>query len=1142
MENVSIVLNGRGADCSDPDSDECTMNVDIYDAESGELLENRNITTVDEGAAPPQCNAQPGDEVCGHSNINRSTDCGDGANSEGGSSVDGSCGCNPAEGDQGCCFQKTGHSVYLASGIYAREDTDVSIVGQGLRLEFTRYFNSSRAKLGFQADHDNNVAVEDPAGRTKYRRWREYSPDVLGYGWRHRYQERIRVLMPRFLNGGVGYEAENLRPIIYYRSDGVGHRFNYNHGHGEYDSVGTVDRLVRENLSGQEDPEGQIIVIVKPSGERHIFSMPAGYSSLHQPLDVRLTRIESFNAHGLKRGGMDFEYLGCGGEGSRICRIVMDDGSHGRGIRFEYDDAGRIERLRALDETCLAEYDYGQTGALEKVWYNSSEGTECDRETPFEYQYEIDADYEPIPSGVFTCRRDGPGGECEWICGEDEQGRCLPLMRTCEPPGAGGSCAPYCELVAGQCVLAGSGSCGFPDDNNACPDGCELIEQITAGSCVSPNGDICGELSYGDCVPYCMLDAESGECLDINGDPCGDLVDRECVAWGGNGNGNGQPCEIDPESLIAQYHCVPSAGSDQAVCAAPSAVFPFSGGFSGGEVRDRCAYSIFERELVDIRMTGVIAEDGIVEEEIGYIESHVVQDYEGRVSYVANPHGTTYYNYFSDRTHVHDAQQLTYSVHFGREGLPVRIEGQCGCGPVREIGWTTTATGGTAVKWMSIGGSGGGESFVVYDYDDYGRVSRVAKGAADSEGTDIDDLLHGGQLQVYEYSVEGWERGRRLPTKVRTWYPVPLELEGVCPSGGAGDPPFLDSGIVEFDYSDSQGQPTDRLQAVIRKGSAITVHDNSFVTCDWREETTSFSYQADRLHVIDGPRLDVEDDKIEFTYSSGGDDDGRIHKITQHGAGDVIYENYNRFGLPERMIDQNQQEWTMAYDARGRLAAFTRPGAANPYQLQYHQGRLARVILPRGNAIEYLPRQPYGSSTIIEAMALRRNPGDRERETAEFYRGFKGELEMVKLLDDLGAERYHYWSLLRHDGNVSKIFNTHFDGMDYFRSFAYDELDRLASVDDELYYLDECPRLEFGYDVLNRVGSISTGRSGNCTSEDSNQWHYDPVLSRQYGYDNFGGLQTTKDFGLKESRYIRDQFGRVTLITTPDSGNTWLSY
>ncbi|RME24622.1 MAG: hypothetical protein D6806_09300, partial [Deltaproteobacteria bacterium] len=358
VEDTIIQLVAMGSDCYSEESSYCTMNVDMYDAKTGEFIENRNIIVPKVDGTLQNCDdVAPGDVICGPPRADiPGDDCGDGSGPNMGGKIDESCGCNSEENDEACCFKEDGKSVDLVSGYYTRHEDDVLIRGAGIDFRFTRYYNSNRGDVDFR-------------GEILDRGWREYIPNVIGHGWRHRYQERIRVLLPRDFEPvpvdeiecdkeikvlQFGWEEEvgekgncmtwmftcNKNELIYYRPDGVGIRMGVRVVEQVGCLAGSIKTYAATASLNQMSIENGSVVITKPSGERHIFYLPNDLKRWQKPIEIPIGRIESCrSSESTSCPGIDFYYDGEPGtdcpEGF-LCRAVLDDGGGRRGARFHY--------------------------------------------------------------------------------------------------------------------------------------------------------------------------------------------------------------------------------------------------------------------------------------------------------------------------------------------------------------------------------------------------------------------------------------------------------------------------------------------------------------------------------------------------------------------------------------------------------------------------------------------------------------------------------------------------------------------------------------------------------------------------------------------------------------------------------------
>lgn len=1093
VENQTMILVSQAPNCSDIHAATCTMNVDFYDSVTGEFIENKNIEVPGQGGGGQPCELNPGDELCGHQGLENEIgeDCGDGSNGGGSGNSDESCGCNPAEGDEACCFTETGHSVDLRTGYYNHSDRDVVILGPGANIEFERYYNSNRGELEFRLDQDPD-----------FYRWRQDYPNIMGYGWRHRYQERVRVLIPEFLDcypspGNCDWGKDSLfnkRTVVYYRSDGVGSRFEHPEGStdpNEFEGRGTLDRMERE---------GDNLVVTKPSGERHVFELPSGYGDEQRPIDVPLRRIEAYKTpDGSNTGGMTFVYCGEDSSCNRtdcpesarveyLCKIVLDEREGLSGLSFHYDEENRIERIMSEDDNiCLAVYQYDQWSNLRGVAYNDNETDVCQEDSFLEYEYDVGFEGDLKPPEAFDCARlDSEDEECEWICGEDQDGNCLPLWRVCTPP-KGGSCDPWCVLVGGECRLAeGMGICPPPDPQGQCEPGCDPVEQIEWAVCVPEEpGTECEPPSYGICEPGCVRDTSEARITLV---------------------------------------CVPQSDPGTGECSGRGKSYSLEGYWGEDTL---CAYSEKERVRQYNWLSSIRDEDGIELENVNVSNNPLQKDF-GKVISVITPTEFQIYLHQEDEVRVEGYAfghqvEFAYTVNYDSSGLQT-IDGNCGCGPVQEIQWGE-ANGKSVVKWMKSGRKDGENSYTVYTYDNHGRTNWVIMGKSDNDPTDTtSDTRHPESVMV-NYYYDTTERS--TPTKIQVDAPPLVEVG--CPGDARSE--------IEFDYHDPGGNLTDRVHRIIRRGCAVVIGEDGTRSGDDREEVTVISYDGrGRIKTIDGPRDDVVD-IMTFTYHESGADKGYLKTVIYPNNLSMQYNDYNMFGLPEEVIDFNDQVWQMEYDGRGRLTSFQKPGGST-YGIEYLNGRIYRIQLPKGNIIEYPPREiALEVRGILQRTRKLPSPTSGPDEFSHQYEGFRGVLNKLVYGDSQNPSRYTYTSHLETEfgylGYFHWIRNTSVQDSLAYRVFYHDDLGNLSMMWDELHPKNEqIPSLVFNQDALNRVSDVSAHVD----------WGSNDLAGRSYEYDRFGGLSRVWDFGRKTTRYVRDQFSRITMIDSPDSGETWLSY
>lgn len=315
---------------------------------------------------------------------------------------------------------------------------------------------------------------------------------------------------------------------------------------------------------------------------------------------------------------------------------------------------------------------------------------------------------------------------------------------------------------------------------------------------------------------------------------------------------------------------------------------------------------------------------------------------------------------------------------------------------------------------------------------------------------------------------------------------------------------------------------TGKLTDKIERGKLNPESGNDFVY------TTSYAYDESfgGLRSVTGPN---PNSSVIFEYYGDQEGDEEQYskllkrKIEENGASDIVteYLEYDGYGNATRIKDANGNETVLAFNARGQLLSREEQVGTPPYPKTSYTygalGKLRSVTSPNGNAVSYaydgqgrLEKITDGAGNYTKYTYLR---GDRVKE--EVYEKVGATFERRK------SEDYHYNSQHLLDSIIKP------DGAKEVRS--YDGNGNAVQVD--LYEAADAT-------VASRttVNSYTQFNQLEVTELPGDQPGSRVQVS--YLYDGQGNLSKVTDASGLVTQYDHDDMGRVTAVSSSDTGTT----
>ena len=375
---------------------------------------------------------------------------------------------------------------------------------------------------------------------------------------------------------------------------------------------------------------------------------------------------------------------------------------------------------------------------------------------------------------------------------------------------------------------------------------------------------------------------------------------------------------------------------------------------------------------------------------------------------------------------------------------------------------------------------------VAYTFDDRLRV------------TSATDAL--GRITSYTYD----ERGNKLTeteavgtaeeqTTIYTYHPVYNLVASITKASVSNSG---HSAATTFTY-DTNGNLTGRTETGYSGTAVISA-------------TTTYGYNPlGQLISVDGPRTDVADTTVLSYYTNDpteGLNRGQLHTMANALGHTVTFAQYNAFGKPEQVTDENGAIARYTYDDSGRLTGKTILGRTS--SLGYDAaGNLTTVQLPGGRIITYT----YTAADLLETIS------DNSGNSLAFAYDSEGNRIKEEVRDP--ADSLTRYVDFNYD-DYNRLMKTIYPG-GAFEERLYDAKGNLAQVTDPenritRYQFDALDRME----LLIEPGPTNTKISFNSDS----------------------GVTGVQDAGDKLTSYEYDDLGRQVSESSPDAGTTTYDY
>ena len=316
--------------------------------------------------------------------------------------------------------------------------------------------------------------------------------------------------------------------------------------------------------------------------------------------------------------------------------------------------------------------------------------------------------------------------------------------------------------------------------------------------------------------------------------------------------------------------------------------------------------------------------------------------------------------------------------------------------------------------------------------------------------------------------------------------------------------------------------------------------------------TWTWTYSSPgQMLTADGPRTDVSD-LTTYTYYPANDPDlgrrGNLASTTNALSQITNITGYDAHGRPLTITDPNGLTTTLAYDARGRLAARSADGETTSYQYD-GVGQLTRVTLPDGSYLAYTydaaqrlagVADNLGNSIAYTLDAMGNRTREEVRDPASQLTQLRQRVfdALSRLAQDIGAASQTTAYAYDANGNVTSVT----DPLSHATTSAYDALNRLIRTTDPTggqinYAYNGQDQLTQVTDPRNLATTYAVDGLGNVTTQVSPD-----TGTTQSVYDAAGNLTSRSDAKGQSTTYQYDALNRVTLVTHADGSQVRTTY
>jgi len=310
---------------------------------------------------------------------------------------------------------------------------------------------------------------------------------------------------------------------------------------------------------------------------------------------------------------------------------------------------------------------------------------------------------------------------------------------------------------------------------------------------------------------------------------------------------------------------------------------------------------------------------------------------------------------------------------------------------------------------------------------------------------------------------------------------------------------------------------------------------------------TTFTYHpagsngAGLIASIDGPRTDV-DDITRYAYDANDNlisitnALGHVTRITAHDPS----------GRPTTIIDANDIQTHLGYDARGRLLSIERAAGtadASTTRLTYDAtGQITRITLGDGNVLDYGYDPAHRLTTVTDSLgntieytldAMGNRTKIKRKDPAGVLTQTQSRVfdQLSRLQQSIGAQnQITQWA---YDGNHNPTVQT--DALNRQSNNLFDALDQLIQATDP-----DQQQTGFSYDARGNLTSV-TDAKGLTTTYTYNG--FDDLISQTspdtgtttFTHDEAGNPISQTDARGITTTYSYDALNRLTQISYPDS-------
>lgn len=396
--------------------------------------------------------------------------------------------------------------------------------------------------------------------------------------------------------------------------------------------------------------------------------------------------------------------------------------------------------------------------------------------------------------------------------------------------------------------------------------------------------------------------------------------------------------------------------------------------------------------------------------------------------------------------------------------------------------------------------------------------------------------------ESYSYDSNGYEASYSDVNGLNTQYTRYSDGREYSRIENAGT---ADARTINTRYSGSTNKPTQITTPETRINISYINHNSGLLvsqqtTTDLstnKQRITKFTYNTQgQLLTIDGPRNDVSD-ITTFEYNAQG-----LRSKTTNSLGHITQiTEFNAFGKPITLIDENNITTTLDYDLRGRLTRMQRAGTTSTFEYDL-TGNLVKTIRANGSVLEYeydvakrLTAIKDGANNRIEytldaagnqlSTQVKDSSGTLLQTQQQLFDEFSRLVTMTNATND--ATQFDYLT----NGNLNKTT----DASNNLTNNGYDNLQRLTEIHDA-----EGGKTAFAYDNAGRTTSI-TDATGKATTYTYNGFgelvkQVSPDSGQTtFTYDNAGNLASETDARGITVSYRYDALNRLTRTTYPDT-------